>query len=170
MLSVQLASVNYFYSMSQLEDNVFFTKVYRYPEVLFNLHVLVLFDTSDLKEVCILIFICIIPDLRSFWNFYEWDFSYRVTLREFNEWTMQLGSRGRCKLSGKVQGRTSWKLKSIWNISTPKLANFTLFSDAIFPPKRGSFLNYYQRTNILITLETSLPCKNEAYFKYVVWH
>ena len=33
---------------------MFFVKVYHYPEVLFNRHDLVLFETSDLKEVRIL--------------------------------------------------------------------------------------------------------------------
>ena len=43
-----------------------FIKVYRYPEVLFNRDVLVLFETSDLKKVRILIFIStiLIPKLK----------------------------------------------------------------------------------------------------------
>ena len=36
---------------------MFLIKVYRYPEVLLNRHVLVLFETTDLKEVRLLFFI-----------------------------------------------------------------------------------------------------------------
>ena len=44
---------------------MFFIKVRRYPEVLFNRHVLVLFETSDLIQVRILTFIStiLIPKL-----------------------------------------------------------------------------------------------------------
>ena len=35
-------------------NTLFFIKAYRYIEVLFNRHVLALFETSDLKEVGIL--------------------------------------------------------------------------------------------------------------------
>ena len=54
MLLVQLASINYFYSMCQLEGNVFY-KVYCYPEILFNRHILELFEASNFKQVRILI-------------------------------------------------------------------------------------------------------------------
>ena len=40
---------------------LFFIKIYRYPEVLFNGHVLAFFEASDLKEVRILFFISTIP-------------------------------------------------------------------------------------------------------------
>ena len=45
---------------------MFFKKVYRYPEVLFNGHVFLLFKTSDMKKVPILIFIStiLIPNLQ----------------------------------------------------------------------------------------------------------
>ena len=36
---------------------LFLIKVYGYPEVFFNRHVVALFDTRDLNEVCILFFI-----------------------------------------------------------------------------------------------------------------
>ena len=45
---------------------MFLIKVYRYPEAIFNHHVLELFETKDLKEVRILIFIStiLIPKLK----------------------------------------------------------------------------------------------------------
>ena len=53
LLLIQLASMNVFHSMSELEHTGFI-KVYRYSEGFFNHHVLAFFEESILKEVRIL--------------------------------------------------------------------------------------------------------------------
>ena len=65
MLLVQLASINAFIPCDNW-NIMFFVKMYRYPQVFFNRHVLTFFETSDLEEDRILFFILtiLIPKLK----------------------------------------------------------------------------------------------------------
>ena len=51
---IQLASMNAFIPCDNWRHYIFFIQIYRYPEVWWNRHFAVFFETSVLQEVCIL--------------------------------------------------------------------------------------------------------------------